>query len=51
MLTFRRGTNYPELYLGTHKNIKNNSNFDNQEIVVHFLGDIRMTRINSGFEC
>ena len=38
---------YLEICLGTHKNIKNVSIFDNQEIVAHFLWDIRMTRINS----
>ena len=38
---------YPELWLATHKNIKNISIFDNQEIVAQ---GIRMIRIKSSFE-
>ena len=42
---------YPELFLGTNMNMKNISDYDNQETIAQLLWDIRMTRIKLGVEC
>ena len=40
---------YPELFLGT--NMKNISDYDNQETIAQLLWNIIMTRIKLGVEC
>ena len=42
---------YPELFLGTNMNMKNISDYDNQETIAQLLWDIIMTRIKLGVEC
>ena len=42
---------YPKLFLGTNMNIKNISDYDNQETIAKLLWNIRMTRIKLGVEC
>ena len=42
---------YPELFWGTNINMKNISDYDNQETIAQLLWNIRMTRIRLGVEC
>ena len=42
---------YPELFLGTNINMKNISDYDNQETIAQLLWNIIMTRIRLGVEC
>ena len=42
---------YPEIFLGTNMNMKNISDYDNQETIAQLLWNIRMTRIRLGVEC
>ena len=42
---------YPELFWGTKMNMKNISDYDNQETIAQLLWNIIMTRIRLGVEC
>ena len=42
---------YPELFWGTDMNMKNISDYENQETIAKFLWDIRITRIKLGVDC
>ena len=42
---------YPELFLGTNMNMRNISDYGNQETIAKILWNIRMTHIKLGVEC
>ena len=42
---------YPKLFWGTNMNMRNISDYGNQETIAQLLWNIRMTRIKLGVEC